>query len=126
MRYRPLLLTALATSLAAMTHPAPATTSKPTLDDVQNIVVIFAENRGFDHLYGMFPGANGLAFATQEQKQQRDRDGSVLPFETRASADLDAPEAARPRFSLWLRTPPAEEPLAPALASSSTMIALYR
>ncbi len=77
MRYRPLLLTALATSLAAMTHPAHALT-QPTLNDVQTIVVIYAENRGFDHLYGNFPGANGYANATPEQSIQRDRDGTVL------------------------------------------------
>jgi acid phosphatase len=28
--------------------------------DVQNIVIIFAENRSFDGLFGTFPGANGL------------------------------------------------------------------
>jgi acid phosphatase len=27
---------------------------------VKNIVVIYAENRSFDNLYGMFPGANGI------------------------------------------------------------------
>ena len=78
MRYRPVLLTALATSLASMMHPAHAATSKPTLDDVQTIVVIFAENRGFDHLYGNFPGANGYNNATPDEYTQLDRNGSVL------------------------------------------------
>jgi acid phosphatase len=32
--------------------------------DVQNIVIIFAENRSFDGLFGDFPGANGLANVT--------------------------------------------------------------
>ncbi|HET7848518.1 MAG TPA: acid phosphatase [Pseudolabrys sp.] len=48
------------------------------LDSVQNIVVIFAENRSFDNLYGSFPGANGLSNATPESMTQLDRDGSVL------------------------------------------------
>ena len=30
------------------------------LDKITNIVVIYAENRSFDNLYGSFPGANGL------------------------------------------------------------------
>src|SRR5437868_14594475 len=47
---------------------------------IQHIVVIYAENRSFDHLYGLFPGANGLANATPEQSLQRDHDGSVLPY----------------------------------------------
>ena len=33
------------------------------LDRIRNIVVIFAENRSFDALYGTFPGADGLAQA---------------------------------------------------------------
>jgi phospholipase C len=45
------------------------------IDRIDNIVVIFAENRSFDGLYGTFPGANGLANAKGEQK---DRDGSTF------------------------------------------------
>jgi phospholipase C len=45
------------------------------LTKIQTIVVIFPENRSFDHLYGLFPGANGIANATKEQYTQRDHDG---------------------------------------------------
>ncbi len=48
------------------------------IDQIQNVVVIFAENRSFDNLYGHFPGANGIDQATAESLQQLDRDGSVL------------------------------------------------
>jgi phospholipase C len=48
------------------------------LSRIQNIVVIYAENRSFDNLYGAFPGANGLSKATAATYIQRDRDGSVL------------------------------------------------
>jgi acid phosphatase len=54
----------------------------PGLDAIETIVVIYAENRSFDHLYGLFPGADGLANATAEQKTQVDHDGrplAVLP-----------------------------------------------
>ena len=30
------------------------------LDSIETIVVLYAENRSFDNLYGRFPGANGL------------------------------------------------------------------
>jgi len=46
---------------------------------IKTIVVIYAENRSFDHLYGLFPGANGIAEATAEQKTQLDHDGTPLP-----------------------------------------------
>ena len=48
------------------------------LDRIQHIVVIYAENRSFDNLYGMFPGANGVANATPAQYTQVDRDGNAL------------------------------------------------
>ncbi|WP_066408524.1 acid phosphatase [Bordetella ansorpii] len=45
--------------------------------DVQNVVVIFAENRSFDNLYSEFPGQlDPLSGATYEK--QKDRDGTVL------------------------------------------------
>jgi acid phosphatase len=49
------------------------------LSRIEHVVVIYAENRSFDHLYGLFPGAEGIADATPEQKTQLDRDGRPLP-----------------------------------------------
>src|SRR3954454_15994752 len=48
------------------------------IEQIQNVVVIFAENRSFDNLYGHFPGANGIDQASQDSLLQRERDGSVL------------------------------------------------
>ncbi len=45
---------------------------------IEHVVVIYGENRSFDNLYGLFPGANGIAGATSEQTWQRDRDGSLF------------------------------------------------
>lgn len=47
------------------------------LSGIDTIVVIYAENRSFDTLYGTFPGADGLQAARRAPPQQ-DRDGSVL------------------------------------------------
>jgi len=49
------------------------------IDRIEHIVVIYAENRSFDNLYGLFPGANGIANATPAQFTQVDRDGTTLP-----------------------------------------------
>src|SRR5881296_4649995 len=54
-------------------------TAQTGLQKIDTIVVIYAENRSFDHLYGLFPGANGIADATDEQKTQLDHDGTALP-----------------------------------------------
>ena len=52
-------------------------------NNVKTIVVIYAENRGFDNLYGLFPGANGIPGVNQTSTgsfvAQKDFDGSVLP-----------------------------------------------
>jgi acid phosphatase len=52
---------------------------------VKNIVVIYAENRSFDNLYGNFPGANGLGAVlnadgtpTAAYVPQKDRDGATV------------------------------------------------
>jgi acid phosphatase len=51
-----------------------------TLNRIQNIVVIYAENRSFDNLYGLFPGADGIQQALQQPEHylQLDRDGSTV------------------------------------------------
>jgi phospholipase C len=55
-----------------------ASTAPSGLEQIETIVVIYAENRSFDNLYGHFPGANGLQNVTPENSIQVDRDGSSL------------------------------------------------
>ncbi len=69
--FRLTLLTAVITGAADASYAA-------GIDSIENIVVIYAENRSFDNLYGSFPGANGVSQVTPEEYTQRDRDGSVL------------------------------------------------
>lgn len=63
--------------------PAASPTTAGSLDTIQNVVVIFAENRAFDNLYGLFPGANGIPGVNPSSRgayiPQKDFDGSVLP-----------------------------------------------
>ena len=35
--------------------------SDPELNPIKHIIVVYQENWSFDSLYGLFPGANGLA-----------------------------------------------------------------
>ncbi len=69
---------ALIAFLAGCTTQA-AAPDRESLAKVEYIVVIYAENHSFDNLYGLFPGANGVAQATAEQKLQLDHDGKPLP-----------------------------------------------
>ena len=76
MPLRPLSLSALALLLAGCAQ-APQTRLAP-MQRVQHLVVIYAENHSFDNLYGLFPGADGVANATLEQRTQLDHDGTPL------------------------------------------------
>jgi acid phosphatase len=78
MKHRFALSALLAGGLAAAASGAAFAQSTPGLNVIDTVVVIYAENRSFDNLYGNFPGANGLQNVTPENSLQRDRDGSVL------------------------------------------------
>ena len=60
---------------------ASGTTPTPTgLDKVQHIVVIYLENWSFDSLYGLFPGADGLAQATSAPPRWARTDSPTRPY----------------------------------------------
>jgi len=75
------------TLVAAALLAACATPSRDASNDavqaIDTVVVIYAENRAFDTLYGLFPGANGIPGvnpgAVGALVPQKDFDGSVLP-----------------------------------------------
>ncbi len=69
---------ALALASAGLLVSAGAGAEPPGLDAIETVVVIYAENRSFDNLYGYFPGANGLRHLAPALYVQRDRDGAVL------------------------------------------------
>jgi len=65
--------------------PSAAETTAQLQAKVKNVVVIYAENRSFDNLYGNFPGANGLSTVvnadgtpTSAYIPQKDRDGTTV------------------------------------------------
>lgn len=65
---------AVAGGCAAPTRDA----DRSAIDRIGHVVVIFAENHSFDNLYGLYPGADGIANATAEQATQLDHDGTPL------------------------------------------------
>src|SRR3984893_1412541 len=86
----PLRLVAGLCACANRELSAPPGVSDPTTRalraKIDTIVVIYAENRAFDNLYGNFPGAHGLGDVADRDGRplpayvpQIDRDGSPLP-----------------------------------------------
>jgi phospholipase C len=95
--------------------PAPPRSAGPTgtFDKLQQLVIIYLENRSFDHLFGELPGAEGLAQALRAPPQV---DEQGLPY-----AFLPAPfntfsGLADPRFPDELPNAPfsIDEYIAPA------------
>lgn len=67
--------------LAQLNQPLLADTKPSRLKEIKHIVVLYLENHSFDSLFGLFPGARGLADAQYAPKQvdQYGRVFNVLP-----------------------------------------------
>ena len=91
--FGPALWLTLALSAASCVNKIPETAApsaslsshNDSLARIQNVVVIYAENRSFDNLFGRFPGADGLAQVvdasgrpTATYTPQVDRDGKTV------------------------------------------------
>src|SRR5258705_13091928 len=108
--------------LVAAGCAAPPSSSPPMagLERIEHIVVIFAENRSFDHLYGRFPGANGLANASADQTTQLDRNGKPLRELPPAWKGIDPDPAfphRLPNRPFQLDAPPLNLPLSQQVRS---------
>jgi acid phosphatase len=73
-----MMLKLIGLSVAALLGAAPAWAATSDLDAIKTLVVIYAENRSFDNLYGTFPGAHGLADAPPAAVTQLNRDGKPM------------------------------------------------
>ena len=73
------LLALLTAGLPALVAGEACAQGAPSgIANIDTVVVIYAENRSFDSLYGSFPGVDGLQNVTAANSTQMDRDGSVL------------------------------------------------
>jgi acid phosphatase len=95
----------LAWLVAALLLPQPAaaqqTRAVPGLDKIAHIIVLYLENNSFDHLYGLFPGADGLAQAGAALPQL-DKSGkpyAMLPEFENHPLDKSKPSLALPALA---------------------------
>jgi phospholipase C len=61
------------------------------LSRIEHFVVIFQENRSFDNIYGLLPGANGLAQASMQSKVQVDLTGRPYKCLPQTDPQLTSP-----------------------------------
>jgi acid phosphatase len=106
--------------LAGCAAPPPqgAEGTPDSLARIEHIVVIYAENRSFDNLYGLFPGANGIDNASPSVSTQTDRNGAVLAvlppvWKSGATPDPGYPRAL-PNRPFRIDAPPISQPLSVA------------
>jgi phospholipase C len=94
---RLLKMLALGGTMATAVAVPPALAGDSPLAAIDHFVIVYMENRSFDSMFGLFPGANGLANATNAAPQI-DRDGkpyAVLPPVIDTNLTPPAPD---PRF----------------------------
>ncbi|GAB6141321.1 acid phosphatase [Methylosoma difficile] len=107
-----LALSALCPLLLSCSH---LTASPPVsgLAKIEHIIVIYAENRSFDNLYGLFPNANGVNQATPEQYLQLDHDGKAFTWlpPIAGKGDIPAITARLPNRPFRIDLPPVNLPL---------------
>ncbi|MBS1964602.1 MAG: alkaline phosphatase family protein [Chloroflexi bacterium SZAS-1] len=84
---------------------APQAQAVGKFNKINHVIVIFQENWSFDGLYGLFPGANGIANAGDAVKQV-DKNGQPYPTLPQPVDTRLKPAAPDPRF-------PANLPVAP-------------
>ena len=82
--------------VSCSTPAADRPAGRDAIDAIDTVVVIYAENRAFDTLFGLYPGANGIPgvnpSAVGALVPQVDRDGSALATLPRTWGGLTAPK----------------------------------
>ena len=83
MKYPKIIRAGLAALLALLSltpalFSATSVSAAPYSAKINHIVVLYMENRSFDNLYGLFPGADGLSQAGAAATQV-DKDGNLMP-----------------------------------------------
>jgi len=90
-----LAIVAAAALASCSVQPPAASGDRRALDAIDTVVVIYAENRAFDNLFGLFPGANGIPgvnpSAVGAYLPQVDRNGAPMATLPPAWGGLTAP-----------------------------------
>ena len=83
--------------------PSPLPTPSPVAQSVpiKNVIVVIMQNRSFDHLFGTFPGANGIRPGVPGFTQTDSSGKSVTPQLLTSTATADLPHARNDFLRAW-------------------------
>jgi phospholipase C len=84
-------------SPAATPPPAPSSQSVP----IKNVIVVIMQNRSFDHLFGTYPGANGISPGVAGFTEKDATGATVTPQLLTNLAVADLPHARNDFLRVW-------------------------
>jgi phospholipase C len=81
--------------------PSPTATPVPQGAAIKNVVVVLMQNRSFDHLFGTFPGANGIQPGVPGFTQKTSTGATVTPQLLTSTSTPDLPHARTDFLRVW-------------------------
>jgi phospholipase C len=100
-----LFLLALTMGCGGVNHSSPSPTPTPTpikpTAQIKNVIVVVMQNRSFDHLFGTFPGANGIKPGVPGFSQVDAKGVTVTPQLLTATATADLPHSRNDFLRAW-------------------------
>ncbi|HKD78194.1 MAG TPA: alkaline phosphatase family protein [Candidatus Angelobacter sp.] len=88
----------MSSSSSSDPSPTPTPVTKP---QVKNVIVVIMQNRSFDHLFGTFPGANGIAPGVPGFSQVDAKGATVTPQLLTVLSTPDLPHLRSDFLRVW-------------------------
>ena len=85
---------------SASSSPSPTPTPAPQ-NTIKNVIVVIMQNRSFDHLFGTFPGANGIQPGVPGFSQKDASGRTVTPQLLTPTATADLPHSRKDFLRVW-------------------------
>jgi phospholipase C len=80
--------------------PTPTPVTAPQ-NSIKNVIVVIMQNRSFDHLFGTFPGANGIKPGVPGFSQKDAKGATVTPHLLTATSVPDLPHTRKDFVRVW-------------------------
>lgn len=80
--------------------PSPTPTPVPQ-NQIKNVIVVIMQNRSFDHLFGTFPGANGIQPGVPGFTQKNAAGATVTPMLLTTTSTPDLPHTRNDFLRVW-------------------------
>src|SRR5207302_3725223 len=98
------LLLALTMGCGGVNSSSPSPTPTPVVapqNTIKNVIVVIMQNRSFDHLFGTFPGANGIQPNVPGYTQKTSTGATVTPQLLTSTSTPDLPHARSDFLRVW-------------------------